>query len=190
AASARRPPAASVRCFCSVFLSTKHAKPACDHPADDKTKGASTAPPCEGGWVAFNFGQRSRRRRSDHEGAVHAAGRSLRTLHATGSGVLGAAVLVLAQPREPTSAMPRRDTRPPSVAPPTQRPRNDAGAGPSASGLAQLAPGQIPLLEPPTPGLKCAEWNPSWFMDDFALAQSNAWSAVWPEVNDADVSLA
>eukprot|EP00302_Diacronema_sp_CCMP2436_P023562 CAMPEP_0179917026 /NCGR_PEP_ID=MMETSP0983-20121128/2586_1 /TAXON_ID=483367 /ORGANISM="non described non described, Strain CCMP 2436" /LENGTH=61 /DNA_ID=CAMNT_0021819679 /DNA_START=191 /DNA_END=376 /DNA_ORIENTATION=- len=59
----------------------------------------------------------------------------LRMLRATGSSVLGAAVLVLAQTREPTSAMPRRDTPPPGVAPPAQRPRNDAGAGPSASGL-------------------------------------------------------
>ncbi|KAJ1617030.1 hypothetical protein T492DRAFT_894398 [Pavlovales sp. CCMP2436] len=40
----------------------------------------------------------------------------LRMLRATGSGVLGAPVLVLAQTREPTSAMPRRDTPPPGQA--------------------------------------------------------------------------
>ncbi|KAJ1617135.1 hypothetical protein T492DRAFT_894216, partial [Pavlovales sp. CCMP2436] len=45
-----------------------------------------------------------------------------RMLRATGSGVLGAVVLVLAQTREPISAMPRRDTPPPGLAPPAQRP--------------------------------------------------------------------
>ncbi|KAJ1636032.1 hypothetical protein T492DRAFT_862307 [Pavlovales sp. CCMP2436] len=82
------------------------------------------------------------------------ASATLRMLRATGSGVLGAAVL---------------------------RPRNDAGAGPSASGLAQLAPGQIPSA------FQRATMTPEQLRCHFrAAAASNAWSALCPEVNDAE----
>jgi len=162
----------------------------------------------------------------------------LRMLRATGSSVLGAAVLVLAQTREPTSAMPRRDTPPPGVVPPAQRPRNDAPArawscpivrwtGHREGGQAARAGGRrgatsrrvggaaAPLGEavawrsppqPPRRRPRPSAWSrvrhagdarlsssgltpPTsrrGSSPDFATAQSNAWSAVWPEVNDAE----